>query len=125
MFHRKSNPVGGQGTAYTSLPNGTTGGYSNYPQGQEPQNGGYGNDNNVRNVKPGYGYEPSNMQQPQQKAGYDGYVQQAPMGYGPTGTPLEPYPRKRSNRTANWIAAAFVAIWACTWPCHGPCCCGL
>ncbi|KAG0623390.1 hypothetical protein M758_3G171300 [Ceratodon purpureus] len=120
MFHRKHN----QTAEYANVPAGAVGGTSNYPAGQSA---GYGYEaGRDVNVKSGYGSTGNAV--PQQSGGYGGgYVQhqQTPVSYGPAGQPVEAYPRKRSNRAANWCAAAFVACWACTWPCHGPCCCGL
>lgn len=118
MFHRKNNQT-------TEVPVGA-GGTSNYPAGATAQGVGYGHQaGRDVNMKAGYGYDQHGNVVPQQNsAGYDGgYVQQTPVSYGPDGQPL--YAKKKSNRAANWCAAAFVACWACTWPCHGPCCCGL
>lgn len=123
MFNRKQN----QGTEYTSVPAGAgVGGTANYSAGQRV---GYGTEaGRDVNVKSGYGhsYDTTGNAMPQQQGG--GYVhhhQHTPVSYGPAGQPIEAYPKKKSNRAANWCAAAFVACWACTWPCHGPCCCGL
>jgi len=124
MFHRKNNQT-------TEVPVGA-GGTANYPavgtpgvatQGVAP---GYGDQaGRDVNMKAGYGYDQNGNVLPQQSNapayGGGGYVQQTPVSYGPNGQPL----KKKSNKPANWCAAAFIACWACTWPCHGPCCCGL
>jgi len=126
MFHRKhSQAVGDHGAAgYSAVP---AGGTANYPADQRVGHGyEVGNDVNVKQTS-GFGYDNDVRGHHHHQHGEGGYVQhqQTPVRYGPDGRPIEAYPKKKSNRAANWCAAAFVACWACTWPCHGPCCCGV
>jgi hypothetical protein len=114
MFHRKHN----HGTEAPVV----SGGTANYSNNQGV---GYGDQaGRDVNMKAGYGYDQnghhSNAPAYNQSGGY---VQQTPVSYGPDGQPIAM--KKKSNRPANWCAAAFIACWACTWPCHGPCCCGM
>nr|PNR56877.1 hypothetical protein PHYPA_003869 [Physcomitrium patens] len=119
MFHRRHNHT----EDYVNVPaGGGVGGTANYPAGQKL---GYGYEAgaDVNVPEQGYAYDTRGNAQPQYNANHgSGYVQhpQGPVIYGPSGT----HPKK-SNRAANWCAAAFIACWVCTWPCHGPCCCGL